>query len=300
MVKNKPKLGFIGLGLMGTPIALKLLEQGYPLTVWGRTPGKLEAALAAGAVRADSAAAVAAASEIVFLCVTDTAAVETVVFGENGIAAGTDAGKILVDHSSIRPADSRRMAARLLAEHGMHWLDAPVSGGAAGVANKTLVVMAGGDSAVFKQVEPVVLDYAGKFTLLGPSGTGQSTKLINQALVGASFAVLAEVTQLALKASIDASQIPSALAGGRADSRLLQEYMPRMAQADFEPHGRIDIVLKDLDMVAELAQATGAAMPMLGLARELHRLMVLQGLGPADNAATIKLFDVNPAPATTG
>ena len=287
---TKPKLGFIGLGLMGTPIALKLLEKGYPLTVWGRTPDKLASALQAGARQAESAAALTAASDIVLLCVTDGSAVETVVFGDQGVAASADASKLLIDHSSISPDATRQMATRLRTETGMAWLDAPVSGGAPGVADKTLVVMAGGEEDDFKRAESVIMDYAGRCTLMGPTGAGQSTKLINQALAGAGFAVLAEVTKLALNAGIDASKIPQALAGGRADSRLLQEYMPRMAQADFEPQGRIEIILKDLDMVAALAYATGTATPMLGLARELHRLMTMHGLAKADNAAAIKLY----------
>jgi len=296
---SKPMLGFIGLGLMGAPIALKLLENGYPLTVWGRSPAKLEPALQAGASRADSPAALTAASDIVLLCVSDGAAVEDVVFGQQGIAENASTDKLLIDHSSISPEHSRRMAERLLSKTGMPWLDAPVSGGPPGVANKTLVVMAGGETTVFERALPVITSYAGRCTLMGPSGAGQSTKLINQALVGSNFAVLAEVTQLALNAGIDATKIPQALAGGRADSQLLQEYMPRMAQADFTPLGRIGIVLKDLEMVAALARETNTATPMLGLARELHRLLTVHGLSEADNAAAIQLYATTPAPEPT-
>ena len=208
MSNEKPSLGFIGLGLMGSPIALKLREAGYPLAVWGRTVAKLEAALAAGAEALDSPRAVAAASDIVFLCVTDTAAVEAVVFGDDGVAAGAAAGKVLVDHSSIRPDASRALAARLLDETGMAWIDAPVSGGAAGVEAGTLVVMAGGTPEAFARVEPVMTSYAGRATLMGPSGAGQTTKLINQALVGVGFAVIAEIAALARDAGMDAAQIP--------------------------------------------------------------------------------------------
>lgn len=285
------RLGFIGFGLMGSPIAMKLLENSHSLMIWGRQPEKLRDALAAGAQKVDSAAELARRCDIVFLCITDTAAVEEVVFGDNGIAAGAGAGKILIDHSSIQPAATREMAQALHHKTGMHWLDAPVSGGARGVANKTLAVMAGGEPAVFERVQPIVMGYAGRFTLMGPSGAGQSTKLINQALVGVNFLLLAEVTKLAQNADIDAARIPAALAGGRADSSLLQEYMPYMANADFSPRGRIDIMLKDLDMVTGLARATNTAMPLTQLAAEIQRLLVIQGLGPVDNAASIKLFD---------
>ena len=283
-------LGFIGLGLMGTPIALKLCANGYSVRVWGRTQAKLEPALAAGAQQAQSPAELATACDILFLCVTDTQAVASVVFGDQGVVAGARTDTVLVDHSSIRPEETRRMAARLHAETGMHWIDAPVSGGATGVENKTLVVMAGAESSVFERVYPVVMSYAGRFTRMGDIGAGQSTKLINQALVGAGFALLAEVTQLAINAGIDVAKIPQALAGGRADSRLLQEYMPRMAQADFTPQGRIDIILKDLQTVSDVAHATHTAMPMTGLATELHRLLVATGHGSEDNAAFIKLL----------
>ena len=290
MSDAKPRLGFIGLGLMGTPIALKLREAGYPLAVWGRTPAKLEPLLAAGADEAASPRALAAESDVVFLCVTDTAAVESVVFGEGGVAAGGGGGKILIDHSSIRPDATREMAARLAADSGMAWLDAPVSGGKAGVEAKTLVVMAGGDAEVFARAEPVIMSYAGRATLMGPAGAGQTTKLINQALCGVGFAVIAEIAALARDAGIDATQIALALAGGRADSRILQEYLPRMARGDFTPSGRIDIMLKDLTMVADFARATGSAMPITALAGELHRLLTSAGHGAEDNAATVKLY----------
>ena len=291
MISEKPKLGFVGLGLMGTPIALKLLENGYNLTVWGRTQAKLETVLAAGAKQADSAAALTEASDIVLLCITDTAAVQAVVFGKDGVAAGASADKILIDHSSIQPEATRQIASRLAAETGMRWLDAPVSGGIPGVQTKTLVVMAGGDEDVFKRAEPVVMNYAGRITLMGPVGAGQTTKLVNQALCGAMFTLLAEVTKLAQNAGIDVEKIPSALAGGRADSRLLQEYMPYMARADYTPRGRIDILLKDLETVAALARDTQTAMPLTGLATELHRLMKARGFGAEDNAALMKLYD---------
>ena len=291
MTASKPNCGFIGLGLMGGPIALKLLELGYPLTVWGRDRAKLEPALAAGATAADSAEALTRSSEIVFLCVTDTKAVEAIVFGEAGVAAGGTSDKLLIDHSSIRPDATRDMAARLADDCGMTWLDAPVSGGAPGVANKTLAVMAGGSAEAFSRAAAVVNDYAGRFTHMGPIGAGQTTKLINQVLVGVGFATLAEVAGFARNAGIDAAQIPQALAGGRADSRLLQEFLPRMAARDFEPKGRIDIMLKDLNMVSDVARESGSSMPVTEIVTQLHRLLAVAGRGGEDNAATVKLHD---------
>mgnify|MGYP001249041151 CR=1 FL=1 len=284
-------IGFIGLGLMGTPIALKILEAGYSVTVWGRSEEKLRPALEKGAVVASSAGAVAEASDVVFLCVSDTNAVEAVVFGADGIAKGGGTGKVLVDHSSIKPEATRSFATRLRELCDMSWIDAPVSGGPAGVERGTLVVMAGGDETSHAKVRDIVSSYAARFTLMGPTGAGQSTKLVNQTLVAVHVAIVAEATQLALNAGIDTALIPQALAGGRADSVVLQDFMGRMVARDFEPAATISIMLKDLETVAELSRETGTAMPITKLVTELHRLLVAQGLGEADNAALIRFYD---------
>lgn len=288
---QQPTIGFIGLGLMGTPIALKLCAAGYPLRVWGRSSDKLRPALEQGAEKAASPKHLAAQSDIVVLCVTDTNAVETVVFGEGGIVEGGRSGTVLVDHSSIKPDATRGFATRIEAECGMQWLDAPVSGGPAGVARGTLVVMAGGNETAFEKAREMVAAYAARFTLMGPSGAGQSTKLINQTLVAAHVAIVAEATQLALDAGIDAKLIPEALAGGRADSVVLQDFMGRMIERDFTPAATISIMLKDLEMVGELSRETGTATPITRLVTELHRLLVARGLGDTDNSAMIRLYD---------
>ncbi|MGH6816616.1 MAG: NAD(P)-dependent oxidoreductase [Hyphomicrobiaceae bacterium] len=285
------RLGFVGLGHMGTPIACALLEAGFAVTVWGRNPHKLEPAMKRGARAAASAAEVAADSDAVFLCVTDTTAVRTIVFGADGLARSLARGCVLVDHSTIDPGETRHMAAELAASSGAEWVDAPVSGGPPAVARKTLVVMAGGTDAAVARVTPVILRYAGRMTHMGPAGAGQATKLVNQALCGAGFMLLAETLSFARRAGVDAAKVPEALAGGRAGSALLAEYWPRMAKADFTVGGRIDIMLKDLDMVAAAAKTAGAAMPLTRLALELHRLLVAQGHGGEDNAAVVKLYD---------
>lgn len=290
MTADKPRLGYVGLGLMGGPMARRLLAAGYPLTVWNRDPAKAEALGDAGAAVAVSAAAAARASDIVFACLTDTAAVETVVFGPDGIAAGARRGSVLVDFSSMRPDAAADFAARLRAEAGMAWIDAPVSGGVPGATNGTLAVMAGGDEADFERVAPVVAHLAGRFTLMGPNGAGQTTKLINQMIVGCGFAIVAEACQLAEDAGIDPARIPQALAGGRADSPVLQQYMPRMAARDREVQARIAIMIKDLTTVMDEARRLGSSLPMTGLATELHKLLAKHGLADADNAETIRLF----------
>ncbi len=288
---EKPRLSYVGLGLMGGPMARRLLAAGYELTVWNRDPAKSAAIAEAGATVAGSAAEAARASEIVFTCLTDTAAVEAVVFGPGGITEAARADGVLVDFSSMRPDAAAAFAARLRAESGMGWIDAPVSGGVPGATNGTLAVMAGGDPADFERVAPVVKHLAGRFTLMGPNGAGQTTKLINQMIVGCGFAIVAEACQLAEDAGIDPARIPEALAGGRADSPILQQYMPRMAARDRAVQARIAIMIKDLNTVMDEARRLGSALPMTGLATELHKLVARHGLADADNAEYVSLFD---------
>jgi 3-hydroxyisobutyrate dehydrogenase len=273
-MSGRPALGFIGLGLMGLPMALRLREAGYALSVWNRSVAKADAARRAGASVAASPAEVARSAEIVFLCLTDGAAVEQVVFGSDGLAAGAGEGRIAVDFSSIAPAATRDIAARLEAANGMRWIDAPVSGGTKGAAEGTLAVMAGGAQADFERVRPCVLAMAQRFTLMGPLGAGQTTKLCNQVIVGSAMCVLAEATRLALNAGIDPLLLPQALAGGFADSKPLQLFVPRMAQAIHEPPlGHTHTMLKDLDTVVDLARETGTPVPMAALAAQTFRLL---------------------------
>lgn len=285
------RVGFIGLGNMGMPIVLRMLDAGQSVTVWGRSVEKLRPALVRGAEAAPNARVVADNSDAIFLCVTDTSAVEAVVFGADGVAEGGAAGKVLVDHSSIKPEATREFAARLGNLCDMSWIDAPVSGGPAGVERGTLVVMAGGNELAYEKVRGIVAAYAARFTLMGASGAGQATKLINQTLVAVHVAICAEATQLALDAGIDTSLIPEALAGGRADSVVMQDFMGRMVAREFEPAATISIMLKDLETIAEFSRMTGTAMPITKLVTELHRLLVARGLGEADNAAMIRLYD---------
>ena len=221
----------------------------------------------------------------------DTDAVEAVVFGPNGIAEGAGSGTVLVDFSSMRPDKTAAFAERLRTETGMGWIDAPVSGGVPGATNGTLVVMAGGDAGDFERVTPVVAHLSSRFTLMGSNGSGQTTKLINQMIAGCGFVVLAEACQLAQDAGIDAARLPEALAGGRADSPLMQQYMARMAQGDETVEARIALMVKDLNTVMDEAQRLGAALPMTGLATEIHKLLARRGLADADNAATVRFYD---------
>ncbi|MCC6000679.1 MAG: NAD(P)-dependent oxidoreductase [Pararhodobacter sp.] len=286
----KPTLGYIGTGLMGAPMTGRLLDAGNTVTVWNRTAAKAEPLVARGAALGASPADVATKSDIVFMCLTDTAAVREAVFGPHGVAQGAKAGSVLVDFSSIQPEATREMAARLKAEHGMDWIDAPVSGGVPGAEAGTLAIMAGGDAAAFARVEPVVLQMAARFTLMGPSGAGQTTKLCNQVIVGCTMAVLAEAARLATCAGVDATRLPEALAGGFADSKPLQLFVPRMVQAMHNPPlGHVYTMLKDLDSVGDLARSCDAPVPFTALAAEQFRLLQRRGGSDADALEIFKL-----------
>jgi len=272
-VRNAEKLGYLGLGMMGFPIARRLLNAGYDVTVWNRSSGKAAALVEAGAKAAAHPRDVAATANIIFVCLTDAAAVEQVVFGANGVATASGQGKLVVDFSSIHPEAARAIAARLKAANGMGWIDAPVSGGTMGAEEGTLAVMAGGDAADIERARPYVLAMARRLTHMGPTGAGQTTKLCNQVIVGCAMAVLAEATRLAVNAGIDARRLPEALAGGFADSIPLQFFVPRMVQGIHSPPlGHIATMLKDLDTVIDVARDTSSPVPMAALAAQLFRL----------------------------
>lgn len=283
-------LGYIGTGLMGAPMAGRLLDAGHGVTVWNRTASKAQPLVDRGATPGDTPADVARRSDIVFLCLTDTTAVEEAVFGENGVASGGRRGGVLVDFSSITPEDTREMAARLKEQAGMDWIDAPVSGGVPGAEAGTLAIMAGGDADAFARVEAIVMKMAARFTLMGPSGAGQTTKLCNQVIVGCTMAVLAEAARLASNAGVDASRLPEALAGGFADSKPLQIFLPRMVAAQHEPPlGHVYTMLKDLDSVTDLAKSCTSPVPFTAMAAEQFRLLTVRGGEKADALEIYKL-----------
>ncbi|UOA16601.1 MULTISPECIES: NAD(P)-dependent oxidoreductase [Sulfitobacter] len=283
-------LGYIGTGLMGTPMAARLLDAGYALTVWNRTAAKTKALVEKGATLGANPAEVARRSDIVFMCLTDTQAVQEAVFGEGGVAAGARDGTTLVDFSSIQPEATVKMAGQLKAETGMDWIDAPVSGGVPGAEAGSLAIMAGGAQSAFDRVEKVVLEMAERFTLMGPSGAGQTTKLCNQVIVGCTMAVLAEAARLATNAGVDATRLPEALAGGFADSKPLQIFMPRMVNAQHEPPlGHVYTMLKDLDSVCDLARSCTSPVPFTSMAAEQFRLLTVRGGETADALEIFKL-----------
>ncbi len=267
------KLGYLGLGMMGFPMTRRLLGAGHEVAVWNRSTAKAKALIEAGAKLAAHPREVAASASVIFMCVTDAAAVEDVVFGPDGIGAAPGDGKLVVDFSSIHPDKARAIAKQLKAANGMGWIDAPVSGGTKGAEEGTLAVMAGGEAADIERVRPYVLAMARRLTHMGPTGAGQMTKLCNQVIVGCAMAVLAEATRLAVNSGIDAGKLPEALAGGFANSIPLQLFVPRMVQGIHSPPlGHIATMLKDLDTLGEVAHDTSTPVPMASLAAQLFRL----------------------------
>jgi 3-hydroxyisobutyrate dehydrogenase len=290
--RQAERLGYLGLGLMGFPMTRRLLNAGYEVAVWNRSAGKAAALVEAGAQPAANPREMATTATIIFMCVTDAAAVEKVVFGPEGLAASPGDGKLVVDFSSIHPDKARAIAARLKAANGMGWVDAPVSGGTKGAEEGTLAVMAGGDAADIERVRPYVLAMARRLTHMGPTGAGQTTKLCNQVIVGCAMAVLAEATRLATNAGIDAGRLPEALAGGFADSIPLQLFVPRMVQGIHSPPlGHIATMLKDLDTAADVARDTSSPVPMATLAGQLFRLAKAARGAHADALEIYKLSD---------
>jgi len=287
-----PAIGFAGLGLMGMPMARRLLVAEYPVTAWTRDHHKIAKLVSEGATPADTPADIARDSTVVMLCLLDTEAVEQVVFGPNGIASAIQRGALLVDFSSIRPDATRDFATRLRDATGAGWIDAPVSGGVPGAERGSLVIMAGGETEEVERVRPLLEPLCQRLTHMGPVGAGQTTKLCNQMLVGGTVAILAETTRLALSAGIDAAKLPACLEGGSADSPVFRAWLPRMVKRQFEDKlAASTVLLKDLDTAAGLGRETKTALPMTATAAELFRRLVGKGGGELDPAALISLYD---------
>jgi 3-hydroxyisobutyrate dehydrogenase-like beta-hydroxyacid dehydrogenase len=298
---GKPKLGFIGLGLMGTAMSLRLLEKGWAVNVWNLEPECVGAVVDAGAIAKSSPAEVTADSDIVLMCVLHGEAVAHCIFGERGIAGSASAGKILVDHSTIDPARSRVLAERLRAGTGMAFVDAPVSGGPIAARRGTLTVMAGGEPESIAAIMPVMSDLAANFTHIGPSGAGQAAKVINQAIVGTTYVLMAEAVMLAEAAGIDAARLPQCLAGGHADGTLLRQLYPRMQARAFDPPlAYARQLLKDMLAVRSEIRGFGLELPLIERAVEQHRVHVAAGNEMADPASIVRLYEKKPEINDTG
>ncbi|MFT7058339.1 MAG: 2-hydroxy-3-oxopropionate reductase [Pseudorhodobacter sp.] len=283
------KVALIGAGAMGGAIGTRIAQTGQTLMVFDLDPEKMALLVAQGATAATSAAQAAAASDYVIISLNAPRIVDIAVFGKGGVAEGAKPGTLIIDMSSIDP-DATKVLAAKAAEKGLRWVDSPLSGGAPKALIGQLTLMAGGDAKDVADAHEVLQHVATNYTHMGPVGAGQTTKLINQVLCGLNFMAVAEATQLALDAGVDAAKIPQALKGGRADSAILQEYMPRFTTKDYRRTGRIDNMVKDLNGAQDLARRTHTSMPMTALCAEIHRMLTAAGLGGEDQAALMEYF----------
>lgn len=290
MTDPKPKLGFIGLGLMGQAFTRRLVGCGYAVTGFDLVPERMADAAKHGVIPAQSAADVARKSDIVHFSVNTDAHLEAALFGAAGLASGARAELIIVDHSTVSAEATKRLAARLAREAGSAWIDAPVSGGPSGAEAGALAIMVGGDASVIARAATALGDL-GDWTHMGPTGAGQVAKMVNQVIVLTNFCVLAEALSLAEAGGVDAAKLPKALGGGYAGSALLERVFPRMVARDFAPASVPTIALKDLKMVSELAEQLNVPTPMSGQAAALFRLLVSKGHAELDQSAVLKVFD---------
>ncbi len=284
-------VGFCGLGRMGLPMAQRLLHAGHELHLWSRSgvaPEVLGHTTGARGIACASPADLAARCDVVLLCLADAHAVEAVAFGARGLAQGTARARVVVDHSTLEPSTTKRLAARWRDGTGGHWIDAPVSGGTAGARAGTLAVMAGGDAPTIDNLRELLSAYAARVTRMGDSGAGQAAKLVNQIIVMTTIAGIAEATRLARGAGVDAARVPAALQGGWADSVLLQTLMPRMLEPPAEASGTIRTMLKDLDAVESFAAEHALRLPVAGLVRRWLTQAVAQGLGDSDISQIVR------------
>jgi len=262
------RLGFIGLGIMGAPMAARLLEAKYPLVVNSRTESKANRLVSRGAQFVSTPAEVAANSDVVLICVTDTPDVVEVVRGANGLLASARAGLIVIDHSTISPSTTQKLA-KELAERGTTLLDAPVSGGDVGARDGTLSIMVGGDADAFDRVEPILKRLGTTVTHCGPSGSGQLTKLVNQILVSVTNLAVCEALTFARKHDLKLDKTIAALAAGAGGSWQLSNLGPRMIAGDFRPGFTINLQQKDLRLVLQSAEESKTSLPAASLVHQL-------------------------------
>jgi 3-hydroxyisobutyrate dehydrogenase len=293
------RVGFIGLGIMGTPMAGHLLAAGFPLTVFNRTPGKTAPLAARGAVVAPSPAALATRSDVIITMVSDSPDVEAVVTGPGGVLEGIRPGTLVIDMSTVAPEVERRLDTRLR-ERGCALVDAPVSGGDVGARNATLAIMAGGDAAAIDRARPVLSVLGKTITHCGPVGSGQVAKLCNQILVAVTLLGVSEAIAFARRNGLDPAVMIRAVEGGAAQSWQLQNLGPKILGGDFAPGFMIDLIQKDLRLVQEAAATTGAALPATGLARRLFAAAQERGEGREGTQALAKAVDRLSGPGAGG
>jgi 3-hydroxyisobutyrate dehydrogenase len=284
------KIGFIGLGIMGQGMARNLLKAGFPLTVWNRSAGKMDPLLAAGAEAGRDPADVAARSDMIIICVSDTPDVEDVILGERGVLKGAKPGSLVIDCSTISPGATRKLAT-ILAETQVSMLDAPISGGSEGAARGTLSIMVGGEAKDFERAMPAFRAIGQKITHVGPVGAGQTVKLVNQILVVGNCLAMCEALLFAQAGEVDLAKTLEAVSAGAAGSWMLSNRGPQILQRDWRPGFTIDLQQKDVRLILDAADDLGVPLPATGLIFQLYRTLQSQGLGGEGNHALVKALE---------
>jgi len=272
------RVGFIGLGIMGAPMAANLVKAGFAVTVWNRSPSRTQQLLASGAKGADSPSAVAAASQVTLSCVTNSGDVAEVALGPNGVIEGAAAGSTYIDCSTISPEMARKVAAAL-AKRGVDMLDAPVSGGDIGANAGTLAIMVGGEAAVFERCLPVLEAMGRTIVHVGPSGAGQVVKLCNQVAGGLNLLAAAEAINLSRRAGVDPAKMLEVVGAGAAASWMLSNLAPRAVNGDYAPGFMVDLMQKDLRLVLDAANDTHTPLPGTALVSQLFQSIQAEGRG---------------------
>jgi 2-hydroxy-3-oxopropionate reductase len=283
-------IGFIGLGIMGKPMSKNLLKAGYPLIVHSRSRGPVDEVVKAGAKAASSPKDVAAQCDVLITMLPNSPEVEQVALGKDGIVEGARAGLIFVDMSTISPIVSKKVGEALAAK-GVKMLDAPVSGGEKGAIDGALSIMVGGDKATFDPLLPIFQAMGKTITLLGPLGFGGFTKLANQIIVAVNLTALAEALTLGKKAGLDRELLLTALAGGLAGSKCLEQKKPNYIAGTYNPGFKIDLHFKDLGLIMESARALGVPLPATAVVQELFSAMRVKGRGGLDHSGIITLLE---------
>jgi 3-hydroxyisobutyrate dehydrogenase len=278
------RVGFVGLGTMGAAMAANLVRAGYPLHVWNRTPGKAGPLVEIGATEAGTLAELAAAVDVIVICVSDTPDVEAVLFGPDGIAAAAREGTLVIDCSTISPRATREFARRLR-ERGIAMVDAPVSGGSEGAIHATLTIMVGGEPVDVERAHAVLAALGRTITHMGPIGTGQATKAVNQVIICGAYLGVAEGIVLAMRAGLDPDAVVAALNNGAAQSWVLANRSGRMVEDRYPLGFKVALHRKDLAIALDLARETGVALPVAGLTAQFENGLIAGGHGDEDMSA---------------
>jgi len=287
---TKKQIGFVGLGIMGKPMAMNLLKAGYSLTVYDIRPEPVKEVVAAGAAEGTSSKDVAGKSEIVITMLPNSPEVKEAVLGKDGVLDGAKSGMILIDMSSIAPLVSKEVGSKL-AEKGVEMLDAPVSGGEPKAIEGTLSIMVGGKKEVFDEVEDILKVMGGSAVLVGDIGSGNTTKLANQIIVALNIAAMSEAMVLATKAGVDPEKVYQAIRGGLAGSTVLDAKVPLALEGNFKPGFRIELHIKDLANALETAHEIEAPVPLASGVMEIMQALKVDGKGGDDHGGIIQYYE---------